>query len=475
MSLADAMKRLDESRLELPAGSLAGQRAPARLYADEKLFAQIRGDETLQQLAGVATLPGLVGASLAMPDAHQGYGFPIGGVAAFDRNDGVVSPGGIGFDINCGVRLLATPLETTEVRPTLRELLHDLSRRIPAGVGRGGPLALSEKDYRAVLADGARWAVAAGYGDEGDLERIEVGGRMDFADPGQVSVRARQRGKKQLGSLGAGNHFVEIQFVGEIHDREAAAAFGLREGQVVVSLHTGSRGLGHQVCSDHIRVMDQAMRRLGIAVPDRQLACVPIDSAEGRSYLGAMAAAANYAFANRQVLTAGIRETFRRLHETRALPLVYDVAHNIAQFERHGGREVLVHRKGATRAFPAGRPELPADYRTVGQPVLIPGSMGTASWVLAGAEGSMAETFGSCCHGAGRRMSRSRAKKETRAEAVVAALASRGILIAAASKRGITEEKPEAYKDVDRVVEVVHRAGLARKVARLEPLAVIKG
>jgi len=475
VNIADAMQRLDEWRWELPPGSLAGQRAPARLFADARLFKQIRLDETLQQLGNVATLPGLVGASLAMPDAHQGYGFPIGGVAAFDAERGVVSPGGIGFDINCGVRLIASPMSGDELKPRLRETLEDLFRRIPAGVGRGGAMKLNAGEYRRVLKDGARWAVQAGFGSDSDLDHIEVGGRMADADPDQVSERARQRGADQLGSLGGGNHFVEIQLVESIFDEEAAAAFGLRAQQVVISLHTGSRGLGHQVCSDHIRVMDQAMRRWDINVPDRQLVCVPIASPEGRSYLGAMAAAANFAFANRQILTAAVRETFRRLHGVEPLPLIYDVAHNIAQFEEHGGRRVLVHRKGATRAFPAGRGELSGIYRRVGQPVLIPGSMGSASWVLAGGGAAIAESFASCCHGAGRRMSRTQSQKETRAQDVIQELEARGILIRAASRKGITEEKPNAYKDVDAVVEVVHQAGLARKVARLVPLAVVKG
>ncbi|MBN2171205.1 MAG: RtcB family protein [Candidatus Krumholzibacteriota bacterium] len=468
------MRRLDDVRLELPAGSVAGQRVPGRLYADEALFRQIRGDDTLVQLANVGTLPGLVDASLAMPDAHQGYGFPIGGVAAFDVETGVVSPGGIGFDINCGVRLLAADREPP-APSRLKALLDDLFRAVPAGVGRGGALRLDRKAMDGVLAGGAAWAVRAGYGTEADLAHIEAGGRLGLADPGQVSERARQRGRDQLGSLGGGNHFVELQVVEAVFDEAAAAAFGLAPGQLVVSLHTGSRGLGHQVCGDHIRILDGAMRTHGIRVPDRQLACAPIRSREGRAYLGAMAAAANFAFANRQILTALARDVFRGALGGAGLRLVYDVAHNIAQFEEHGGRELLVHRKGATRAFPAGRREVPADYAGVGQPVLIPGSMGTASWVLAGEPGSLAETFGSCCHGAGRRLSRKAALKESRAEAVVADLERRGILVAAASRRGICEEKPDAYKDVDAVVEVVHRAGLARKVARLRPLAVIKG
>ena len=473
MALHDAMRRLDAVRMELPAGSVPGQRAPCRLYADEALFRQIRRDDTLVQLANVGTLPGLVGAGLAMPDAHQGYGFPIGGVAAFDTESGVVSPGGIGFDINCGVRLLATDCEPPPPS-RLKALLDDLFRAVPAGVGRGGALRLDRKAMDGVLAGGAAWAVRNGHGTEADLDRIEAGGRLAHADPDQVSERARKRGRDQLGSLGGGNHFVELQVVSAVYDETAAAAFGLAPGQLVVSLHTGSRGLGHQVCGDHLRILDGAMGTHGIRVPDRQLACAPIRSREGRGYLGAMAAAANYAFANRQILTALAREVVGRALGAR-LHLIYDVAHNIAQFEEHGGRELLVHRKGATRAFPAGRREVPADYAAVGQPVLIPGSMGTASWVLAGEPGSLAETFGSCCHGAGRRLSRKAALRDSRAEAVVAKLEARGILVAAASHRGICEEKPDAYKDVDAVVEVVRRAGLARKVARLRPLAVIKG
>ncbi|MBM4118403.1 RtcB family protein [bacterium] len=476
MGLAASLRKLDGCRWELPLGSVAGQRVPARLFADAALLRQIEKDETLRQLANVSTLPGQGGPSLAMPDAHQGYGFPIGGVAAFDAEAGVVSPGGIGFDINCGVRLIALPISAAELRPRLRETLDALFRAVPAGLGKGSDRRLAERDLERVLTRGAAWVLDEEQGGEAaDLAHCEAGGCLAGADPDQVSERARARGAEQLGSLGAGNHFLELQVVEAVFAPAAAAAFGVEAGQAVLLLHTGSRGLGHQVCGDHLRVMDRAMGRYRLQVPDRQLACVPIRSPEGRAYLGAMAAAANFAFANRQLLTQRAREVFRRDWGLASLPLVYDVAHNIAKFEEQGGRRLLVHRKGATRAFPPGHAELPPALREAGQPVLIPGSMGTASWLMAGAPGSLAESFGSCCHGAGRRLSRGQAERESRAESVIEALAARGILIAAASRRGITEEKPEAYKDVDAVVEVVAHAGLATKVARLRPLGVVKG
>ncbi len=449
------------------------------IYADETLIRAIENDQTLDQVANVATLPGMVGRSLAMPDAHQGYGFAIGGVAAADLEHGVVSAGGVGFDINCGVRLLASSLHEDEVRPEIEPLLNQMFRDIPCGTGKSGIVAMSFGELEEVLQNGARWSVQAGYGAEVDLNFIEENGCLPGADPSKVSKRAKQRGKDQLGTLGSGNHFAEVQAVDEIFDEAAAAAFGLHKGMVTVLIHTGSRGLGHQVCTDFLDTMQSAMTRYGIRVVDRQLACVPIGSPEGQDYLKAMAAAANFAFANRQMITHWTREAFRRVVGNGDLGIVYDVAHNIAKIEEHtvnGQRKrVLVHRKGATRAFPAGRPEIPREYAHIGQPVLIPGSMGTSSYVLVGTEKAMEETFGSSCHGAGRAKSRTAAKKEITAEELLKQLKDRGIHVRGASKSGLTEENPNAYKDVGAVVEVVHRAGIAKKVAKLVPIGVIKG
>ncbi len=449
------------------------------VYADDDLIRSIEDDETLTQVANVATLPGMVGRSLVMPDAHLGYGFAIGGVAAADLEHGVVSAGGVGFDINCGVRLLATPWQRFDVGPHLDGLLNRLFQTIPCGAGRSGMLSLGATELTAVLLRGARWAVEQGFGGSADLEHAEEAGCMAGADPDAVSTRARQRGTEQLGTLGSGNHFVEVQYVDKIFDDQAAAAYGLRHDQVVVMIHSGSRGLGHQVCTDSLEVMQEAMPRYGIHVTDRQLACVPVRSPEGQRYLHAMAAAANFAFANRQLLSHRVREACRAIMGPGDVRLVYDVAHNIAKEETHqvGGRSmrVLVHRKGATRAFPRRHPEIPTAYREIGQPVLIPGSMGTASYVLVGTERAMEETFGSTCHGAGRSMSRHAAKKGSDAEALIASLKAKGIHVRGASRSGLVEEKPDAYKDIDRVVEIVHQAGIAAKVARLAPIGVIKG
>jgi tRNA-splicing ligase RtcB len=416
-----------------------------------------------------------------MPDIHQGYGFPIGGVAATAPDEGgVVSPGGVGFDINCGVRLLASTLTAEQVRPKIRELVNQLFRDIPSGAGRGGSIKLSYQDLDRVLTEGAAWMVAHGYGEPEDLTHCEEAGAIDSADPEAVSDRAKKRGLPQAGTLGSGNHFLEVQYVERVEDRGIAQTLGLYENEIVVLIHSGSRGLGHQVCTDYLRDMDEGMRRYGISLPDRQLACVPVHSREGQSYLGAMRAAANFAWANRQGITHFTRGAFKRIFgEKESLRVVYDVCHNIAKLERHQvdgrDRKVMVHRKGATRAFPAGRPEVPAAYQEVGQPVLIPGSMGTASWVLVGAEGSMRETFGTTCHGAGRLMSRTAAKKSAYAVNARQALEERGILVRAETRDGITEEIPEAYKDVDEVINVVANAGLAKRVARLKPIGVIKG
>jgi len=471
---------LDEYRFRIPRDERRGMRTDVIIYASKELIDQIRKDQSLEQAMNVATLPGIVGYSLAMPDIHQGYGFPIGGVAATDIQSGVVSPGGVGFDINCGVRLVRTNLTQDEVRPRLREVVNQLFRDIPCGTGSEGPIRLSNAQLDQVLVEGARWAVRQGYGVERDAEFAEEGGCLPGADPDKVSAKAKERGRPQLGTVGSGNHFLEVQWVEQIHDEEAARAMGLELNQVTVLIHCGSRGLGHQVCTDYLAEMGAAMKRYNITLPDRQLACVPIQSPEGQAYLAAMRASANFAWANRQVILHFLRGSLEKLFgKDVRVDLVYDVAHNIAKEETHivdgQKRRVLVHRKGATRAFPPGHREIPAAYRQIGQPVLIPGSMGTASWVLVGTERAMQETFGSVCHGAGRLMSRTAAKKGRNAREVQERLEQQGILVRSETRDGILEEVPEAYKNVDQVIEVVHAAGLARKVARLRPMAVIKG
>ena len=462
-------------------GQKEGMRVPVRVYADEGLASKMSSDRTLRQAANVASLPGIVGHVVVLPDGHEGYGFPVGGVAATDEKEGVVSPGGVGYDINCGVRLLSVPLEAGKLAPKLPELATELFRSIPSGVGSKGAVRLSGAELDEALVRGARWAVEGGYGMPADAESCEEGGMMAGADPGRVSERARKRGAPQLGSLGSGNHFLEIQKVEKIHDERAARAMGLEEGQVTVLIHCGSRGFGHQVCSDYLRVCEQAMKKYGIELPDRELACVPNGSEEGQSYRAAMAAALNFAWANRQMITHWTRRALTRVTGASEdqMELVYDVSHNIAKTEEHRVdgrmRRVVVHRKGATRAFPAGRAEVPARYRGEGQPVFIPGSMGTASWVLLGRPGSMDLSFGSTAHGAGRTMSRSRAKRQYTEEQVRADLGRRGIQIRALTRNGVVEETPQAYKDVDAVANVSDSLGIATKVARLVPLGVIKG
>jgi tRNA-splicing ligase RtcB (3'-phosphate/5'-hydroxy nucleic acid ligase) len=474
------VQAIDRFRYRIPRDPASGMLTDVMVYASHQLMEQIRRDASLEQAVNVSMLPGIVGPSLAMPDIHQGYGFPIGGVAATDWQTGVVSPGGVGFDINCGVRLMRTSLSAEEVRPRLKPLLDQVFRDIPCGTGGEGPIRLQPRELEEVLVKGARWVVEQGFGRPSDTEFSEEGGALPEADPRKVSERAKERGSKQLGTIGSGNHFLEIQYVEQIHDAKAARAMGFELEQVVVLVHCGSRGLGHQVCTDYLAQMGAAMKKYHITLPDRQLACVPISSDEGESYLAAMRAAANFAWANRQTILHFLRGAFERIFGSgMRMDLVYDVCHNIAKRERHRWEDkkadVLVHRKGATRAFPAGHRELPEAYRGIGQPVLIPGSMGTASWVLAGMEGSMRETFGSVCHGAGRLMSRTAAKKGRDARAEQKKLEEQGILVRSETRDGILEEIPEAYKDVDRVIEVVHEAGLARKVARLRPLGVIKG
>lgn len=477
------LRRLDEYRWLIPRTYKPGMRTDGLIYADEELVEAMRADQAPEQVANVACLPGIVGRALAMPDIHWGYGFPIGGVAATDAREGVISPGGVGYDINCGVRLLRTNLRHDDVRPRLDVLVGQLYRDVPSGVGKEGPIPLDQAELRRVLEQGARWAVEAGYGLPGDLEVTEEGGALAGADPAAVSDRAKKRGGPQLGTLGSGNHFLEVGVVDQIYDPAAAAAYGLVEGQVVVLIHSGSRGLGHQICTDYIEIIDRGARRLGIDLPDRQLACAPLDSREGRDYLAAMACGSNYAWANRQCLTHWVRQAFARTFGVPwtelDLSLVYDQAHNIAKLETHEvegrRRRLCVHRKGASRAFPPGHPDVPAAYRGVGQPVLVPGDMGRSSFVLAGREGSLREAFGSCCHGAGRTLSRGAAKRGLGAAELKQRLAQRGIVVRAASAGGLVEEAPEAYKDIEAVVRVANGAGLAARVARTRPMGVIKG
>jgi tRNA-splicing ligase RtcB (3'-phosphate/5'-hydroxy nucleic acid ligase) len=468
----------------IPKDARPGMRVPGLIYADETLMAAIRNDAALEQVANAAALPGIVKASLAMPDIHQGYGLPVGGVVATSGPDGVVSPGGVGYDINCGVRLLATDLVAADIGPRVERLIDALAAAVPSGVGSSGRDRLSAAEVRrGPVRDGAGWAVARGYGEGVDLGRIESHGCLPGADPDAVSTKAYERGRSQLGTLGSGNHFLEVQAVETVFLPDVARVLGLDEGRLTVMVHTGSRGFGHQVCTDALGVMQGAMRRYGITLPDRQLACAPLSSPEARAYLGAMRAAANFAFANRQCLAHLAREAVERVLgvSPRELGwrLVYDVAHNIAKEEEHEvdgrTRRLLVHRKGATRAFPPGHPELTEAYRRVGQPVLIPGDMGRYSYVLVGAPGAMRETFGSTCHGAGRVLSRRAAVRAARGRSIADELQARGIVARAGGRESLAEEMSEAYKDVRNVVDVVERAGLSRIVARLRPLGVVKG
>jgi tRNA-splicing ligase RtcB len=475
--------QVDPWRWMIPRTSRPGMRTDGLVYATQAMLEDVIADKAYEQVANVACLPGIVGPSLAMPDIHWGYGFPIGGVAAMDLQAGVISPGGVGYDINCGVRILRTSLTEEEVRPKLDRLVQALFSAVPAGMGGKGGLSLSVDELKTVLRDGAAWVVRKGLGRSEDLAACEDGGRIDLADPEAVSDKALTRGRNQLGTLGSGNHFLELSVVEEVFDPEVAAAFGLERGHVTVSIHVGSRGLGHQVCTDSLEIMHKAASRYGIELPDRQLACAPVSSPEGKEYIAAMSAAANYAWANRQVITHDVRQAISgalgRPVSALDLGLVYDVAHNIAKLEMHtvAGRQVrlCVHRKGATRAFPAGHPDVPPLYRKVGQPVLVPGDMGRYSYVLVGTEGAMRDTFGSTCHGAGRVMSRTQAKKQSLGTQIQRELAERGILVKGHSPAGLAEEAPAAYKDVQTVVNVVHEAGISRRVVRLKPLGVIKG
>ncbi len=476
-------KKIEEYVYEVPTSFREDMRVPARFYADTVLLEGVKNDRSLEQLVNTATLPGAVKYALAMPDIHQGYGFPIGGVVATQLPDGVISPGGVGYDINCGVRLLATHLEQEELRPYLDDLASSIYANCPSGVGKGGSIKLKSGELERLMELGATWALKRGLATEADLERTEENGCLAGADSTKVSPRAKDRGKGQVGTLGAGNHFIEIDVVDMVSDESTARRMGLFEGQITVQIHCGSRGLGHQVCSDYVKRFQKSIHRYGFNLPDRELVCAPLSSPEGQDYLAAMKGAANYAFANRQVLTDHIRRSFEQTLAGKVnnhqIYQIYDIAHNMAKVETHevDGRPVklCVHRKGATRAFGPGSAELPSAYRDVGQPVLVPGSMGTASWVLAGTQKSMTQTFGSTCHGAGRSMSRKKAKKLVHGPGLREQLEARGIHVRAGSMSGLAEEAPVAYKDVNRVVDVVHGAGIARKVARLKPVAVIKG
>lgn len=463
---------------------VGGMRVPARIFATEKLVEAIKKDQSVQQACNVAHLPGIVRASLVMPDVHEGYGFPIGGVAAFDLRDGVISPGGVGYDINCGVRLIRTDLSREELEPKLKQLVHQLQRDVPAGVGSEGAIfTLSDRDLDEVMVKGARWAVERGFGQEEDLAFTEAGGALPEAKPQYVSARARERGAPQVGTLGSGNHFCEIQVVEEVYDEKAAQAFGLAPGLVTFMIHCGSRGLGYQVCDDFLDLMRLAAKKYGIDLPDPQLVSVPVSSPEGERYLGAMRAAANFAWANRQVIMALVERALVRVlggdRRSLGFRLVYDVAHNIAKVEEHvvdgKKKKVIVHRKGATRAFPAHHPETPAPYKEIGQPVLIPGDMGRASYVLVGTEKAMSECWGSSAHGAGRMLSRTAARRTAGHRNLVKEMGEQGVIVAARSPKTLAEEMPEAYKDVSLVVEAVEEAGIAKAVAKLRPIGVVKG
>ncbi len=468
----------------IPKNYKEGMRVDGLIFASPAMIDQITADQAPEQVANVAFLPGIQGASIAMPDIHWGYGFCIGGVCATDPDQGgVVSPGGVGYDINCGVRLVRSNLTRSEVQPQLESLVGELFRHIPAGVGKGGKYRFDRKQLRRLMREGPEYLKRQGLASDGDIDHTEARGCLSSAEPDNVSERAVERGFDQCGTLGSGNHFLEVQVVEEIVDPKAAEAMGLKQDMVCVMIHSGSRGLGYQVCDDALKHFRKVPAKYGIALPDRQLACAPAESPEGRRYLGAMAAAANYAWCNRQLLMWQTREAFARQFgrswEKLGMNLIYDVAHNIAKFEQHTvdgeTRRVLIHRKGATRAFPAGHPETPEQYQTIGQPVLIPGDMGRASWVLVGQPGAMEMSFGSCCHGAGRRLSRTAAVKASKGRRIDRELADLGVVARARSWKGLAEEQPEAYKDVNQVVDVVHEAGIAKKVARLRPIGVVKG
>ncbi|MDD5081881.1 MAG: RtcB family protein [Dehalococcoidales bacterium] len=478
------LNKIDDYRWEIPRTYKEGMRVPGLIFASESMLQDIREEHSLDQVVNVAFLPGIVNYSLAMPDIHWGYGFPIGGVAATRITDGVISPGGVGFDINCGVRLLRTNLTEQEVRPRIKQLVADFFTNVPSGLGSEGKIRVSEKELNRVMLKGSAWAVEQGFGEPADITVTEEAGCIKTADPDRVDSKAKKRGIPQLGTLGSGNHFLEIQVLDAIYEPDTARVMGIEEiGQVLVLIHTGSRGLGHQICSDHVALLGAAVKKYGINLPDRQLACAPVESPEGQDYLAAMACAANYAWANRQCIAHWVREScvkvFNKSRRDLGLEQVYDVAHNIAKIEEHtvDGKKIklCVHRKGATRAFPAGHPYIPAPYRQIGQPVLIPGDMGRYSFIALGTELAMKQTFGSTCHGAGRLQSRSQAKRSLRGTDIAKALEARGITVMAANVGSLAEEASEAYKDVADVVEVIHQAGISRKIARARPIGVVKG
>ena len=476
-------KKIGNMTYKIEKDEALGMKVPIIIYADDQLLEKMMNDRTIKQAVNVSTIPGILKNVVVLPDGHEGYGFPVGGVAAMDAEEGMISPGGVGYDINCGVRLLRTNLKEQDVRPKLKELLNDLFNSIPSGVGSKGAIRLSSSQLDEVLVKGVQWAIDNGYGTKDDAEVCEENGHMDKADPNKVSDRARKRGAPQLGSLGSGNHFLEIQKVAEIHDEEAAKRMGIEQGQVTILTHCGSRGFGHQICSDYLRISEQALKKYNISLPDRELACVPNSSEEGESYRKAMFTALNFAWSNRQMITHWTRKSFERvLKQSEAdleMNLVYDVSHNIAKVEKHtiDGKQksVVVHRKGATRAFPANKEEVPKKYRDLGQPVFIPGSMGTGSWILLGQPNSMNLTFGSTAHGAGRTMSRTKARQNYTESQVKKFLSDKGIEVKALTRDGIVEETPQAYKDVDLIVNVSHELGIATKVAKLVPIGVIKG
>ena len=476
-------KKVSENQYVIEADSNLGMKVPVKIYANDSLLQKMLSDRTILQARNVASIPGIVSHGVVLPDGHEGYGFPVGGVAAMDAEEGMISPGGVGYDINCGVRLLRSNLTEDTVRSKLKDLVTDLFGSIPSGVGSKGAIKLSFSQLDEVLVNGVNWAIDNGYGSSHDMDVCEENGQIANADPNKVSDKARKRGAPQLGSLGSGNHFLEIQKVAEIHDQEAAKRMGISEGTVTVLIHCGSRGFGHQVCSDYLRVSEQALEKYDIHLADRELACVPNTSEEGESYRKAMFAALNFAWSNRQMITHWTRKSFERVFNQSEsdldMKLVYDVAHNIAKVEKHKvngeDRKLVVHRKGATRAFPANREEVPSKYRDIGQPVLIPGSMGTASWILLGQPNSMDLSFGSTAHGAGRTMSRSKARRNFTENEVKKALNEKGVFIKALTRDGVVEETPQAYKDVDAVVNVSHNLGIATKVAKLVPIGVIKG
>ncbi|MBN1913967.1 MAG: RtcB family protein [Candidatus Omnitrophica bacterium] len=478
------IEKIDDYRWRIPRSYKPGMRVPGIIYADEKLLKDIRHDKAAEQVANVAFLPGIVNASLAMPDIHWGFGFPIGGVAATDiENGGVISPGGVGYDINCGVRLLKTNFQYDEIKDKIKDLVYKLFSDVPSGVGSKGDIRVSVKEEKEILTKGAGWAVEKGYGSQEDLEYTEERGAISGADPAAVSERAYERGKAQSGTLGSGNHFLEIQVIDQLYDSKACDSLGLDLGQITIMIHSGSRGLGYQVCDDYARSMIRCLDKYNINVPDRQLACAPVESGEGKDYLGAMKCAANYAWANRQCLMHLLRQSFEKIFsmswQKMGMSLIYDVAHNIAKLEKYSidGKEKLlcVHRKGATRAFGPGHPALPEKYKKIGQPVIIPGDMGRNSYLLTGTQKAMEETFGSACHGAGRLKSRTAAARSINADMLLKELESKGIIIKASGRGTIVEEAPAAYKNVNDVVDVVHNAGIAKRVCRMRPLGVIKG